>query len=142
MFNIWKQSIVQRESDEMVFTIIIHVLIIIFCGWVNQLRNLDLDREKEIFGDSISIYPDLALNVPAATLTSYCEDLALSMAGEEGVISSFKIVNMITIIGMMTSVMQRLTVYKFKDNVSLDQFHIILELGIVVACILFRMSVN
>jgi hypothetical protein len=44
---------------------------------------------------------------------------------------------LLEVIGMMTSVLQRLIIYRFKDNVTLDMWHISLELSIVINSVFF-----
>jgi len=52
MYNIWKQSILQREQDEMQFTNIINLLLILFSVWVNQIHNDSYVEIKDIFGNA------------------------------------------------------------------------------------------
>ena len=65
-------------------------------------------------------------------MATFCEDKIVNLLRENDVVGSFRSILILTVIGMTTSVLQRLTIFKFKDNVSLDVGHIGLEVSIVI----------
>jgi len=53
-YNIWKQSIQQREQDEMFFTVLISFILIILAIMINLNINNSFDAMKEIFGKNFA----------------------------------------------------------------------------------------
>ena len=72
----------------------------------------------------------------------YCQRAVDKMISEMSLLNSFIGLVFLTVVGMITSVAQRLTIYKFKDNVTLDLNHIALEVAIVVVNIMFLQALS
>lgn len=61
-YNIWKQSIDQRQQDEMFFTTLFSGVMALFAIIINQNLNNAFAIELRLFGDSIVYSPDLLLS--------------------------------------------------------------------------------
>jgi len=138
MFNIWKQSIQQREQDEMVFTILINVIIITLSSVVSTVHNDSHSLAAELLGIERLASEFETLHTFNSTLqTEFCSRETELIFHEQDIMGYFTIVMVTLFIGTVVSVTQRLLTYRFKDNVTLDVWHVLLELSISINCLFF-----
>ena len=64
------------------------------------------------------------------------------MVSEYNILNNFGAFLIVTIVGLSTSICQRLATYKYKDNVDLDTNHLAIELSICIVAFLFQRTIS
>ena len=71
-YNIWKQSIDQRQQDEMNFITLMGFILILISVYINSFENSKVSKELEIFGMPLAYNKDILAIVPITQLSEYC----------------------------------------------------------------------
>lgn len=141
-YNIWKQSIQQRERDEMIFTILISFVLIFLSIVINQIMNDSFQVMQEKFGGDFAHQTSIFLNSDDATVLSFCETEIDNLKSEFQLVTLLQFFMLINTIGMFTSVLQKLVAFRFKDNVTLNYGQMSIEASISAVGIIFLIQYN
>ena len=126
----------------MVFMVLINGTIIGLAVFINNILNSSFGYVKESFGASFGKRSHLILNAEEKVLKPFCEGEIDHVVQEYKAVKLFYIVMIITCIGMLSSIIQKLVQLKYKDNVSLNFSQISLEFSLFVTSILFIVMFN
>ena len=141
-YNIWKQSIQQREKDEMRFTVLFCAILIGIAITINMQINRIFDHTKLFFTTSFEKKNSILFNAPDATLKEFCPDAITLLDESYQFVGVFTLLMIISTIGMISSFIQKIVIFRVKDNVSLNVGLMLLELSIAFTGISFIVMVN
>ena len=82
-YNIWKQSIQQREHDEMFFTVINNCILLFYACVINLMHNESYTLQLETFGSTFYSQKGIFLASSSEIVTGYCKAEIKSMIEEE-----------------------------------------------------------
>lgn len=121
-FNIWKQSIDQRQFDEMFFTSLFCFLMLGIFVVINEELNSLFVYELDIFGKSLQSDPYMIDDpkLDKYKLAKYCEKTLSYQKTIFDALYLFEYVSIIYCVGMISSCSQKLCIQRFKDNVTFD----------------------
>mmetsp|Transcript_30411 Transcript_30411/g.46587 ORF Transcript_30411/g.46587 Transcript_30411/m.46587 type:complete len:375 (-) Transcript_30411:1435-2559(-) len=138
--NIWKQSIQQRERDEMIFTVLINLGTLTFASALTLMHNSSYTTMQEYFGNNFFKKKGLFLGASGYVIEEFCEKEVDSILAEAPILRLFTIFVILSSIGGFVSFIQKLLTIKFKDNVSMSIGHILLQLSMALSGVLFVLS--
>lgn len=141
-YNIWKQSIQQREQDEMFFTVLVNMLILLMATLIIMARNESLSLMKDTFQGTIQGKIQLILNAKQETLAKYCEQEIDLLLYEHRLMSALTVILIFNTLGMLSSVIQKLLTYRLRDNVSIPFTNLLLESSIAAVGIIYIVAWN
>jgi hypothetical protein len=136
-YNIWKQCIQQREQDEMFFTVLLNIFIVLISAALIIVRNSSQDLMKETFFGSIEDKIGLFINAEDSVLIKYCNSEIDLIMQENAIVGIFSTVLLFNTFGMMTSVIQKILTFRYKDNVTIPLGQMSLELSITVMGLIY-----
>ena len=103
-YNIWKQSIQQREQDEMVFTVIISAILIFIAIALNQVMNSSFEFIKIHFPIHFFGRNSVLTNSQSSVLEEFCPVFIEDLKAEYSLIMTFEYIMIINTLGMFTQV--------------------------------------
>lgn len=121
----------------MAFTVIINSIIIGMAIYLNFIFNNSYNFVKENFGGSFNGRVSILINAKTEVLESFCQTEIDNILVEYNFVKLFYIVMVISAVGMVTSILQKTVHFVYKDNVTLNITHIMLELSICLTSLLF-----
>lgn len=119
-YNIWKQSIQQREQDEMVFTTLISFVLIFMGIMINLNLNSSYEDMKQYFGDNFAKQYSLFINADIDTQQKFCGTYVPHLQSMYNSLELFFYLMIVNTVGMFTSFMQKIIIFRTKDNVTLN----------------------
>jgi hypothetical protein len=126
----------------MAFTVLINSVIIGMAIYLNFIFNNSYNFVKENFGGSFNGRVFLLLNAKTEVLENFCQTEIDNLLNEASFVKIFYLVMFITSIGMLTSILQKIVHFVYKDNVTLNITHMVLELSICITSLLFIFMYN
>ena len=117
----------------MVFTTLISFIIVGLAIAINMSMNESLQKtlkhfETPFYGGRIGIL----VNSSDEVLGKFCPDFIKDMTSLHEYMSIFVFIVTINTLGMTTQVIQKLVIFRIKDNVTLNYVHLSLETSIAV----------
>lgn len=119
-FHIWKNSMEQRQYDEMVFIILRCVIFLIYLLILIQIFSRRIQTELAYFGGSV--YRNLG-KVKASdpeTMLSFCSSIIEGIEEDYSEMKWFEYKIFVMSAGCLTTFLQQLVTYKVKFNVPLN----------------------
>jgi len=121
----------------MLFSVIVSVIVVVFCLVMDNMVSGIAGEMTLVFGTVIVGQQHIFINAENDKLSEMCPVLKDQFVSLENIIAYFYVVVLITGIGYFTSIIQKLTIFKLKDNVSLSAGRLFLEGSIVVTSVIF-----
>ena len=141
-YNIWKQSIQQREQDEMLFTTLLSGILVVMAIMINQDLNTSFDDTISAFGTNFAQQTYMFIDAQDSLLSHFCPDkVAHSVLIMDSLVIFYYLIIFNTF-GMFTSCIQKLAIFRIKDNVQLNYGQLFLEGSIAAVGVLFIISYN
>ena len=124
-FHIWKQSIDQRQFDEMVLTIFLTGLMIL--AFIVQLIQMDIIHDNEVYHlkGSLSLDRTLAKSLTLDELHEFCKETIDNAYHWEEALKFFESLSIIYTIGMTANLVQEVVRLRLLSNVSLNPLAIL-----------------
>lgn len=126
----------------MAFTVLINGVIIGMAIYLNFIFNNSYSFVKENFGGSFNGRVSILINAKTEVLENFCQTEIDNLLEEASFVKIFYLVMFITSIGMVASILQKIVHFVYKDNVTLNITHMILELSICITSLLFIFMYN
>ena len=121
MYNIWKHSVVQRQNDEVLLTILFSIVLVLQTLILNDNFSVSFELDQRYLGgkDIFSNY-ELVQNLAAEKKAEYCRVTLLTAMQHSQAIDTLVLLIGIYSIGMLTSVVQKVIVVRFKENAQMN----------------------
>jgi len=125
-YHIWKQSIKQRESDEMLFTLIVNACLVYLSAVMNQVQNDSFSLMTQYFSPEIVRDFQLFSEVTDLTLLKpYCTAEQDNLLRQNSLLTMFTFFMILDTAGNFVCILQDVATVRYKDNVELDRFRTI-----------------
>lgn len=121
----------------MAFTVLINSIIIAMAIYLNFIFNNSYKFVKENFGGSFDGRVSILINAKTEVLENFCQREIDNLLKEANFVKIFYMVMIISAVGMLTSIFQKIVHFIYKDNVTLNITHMMLELSICITSVLF-----
>lgn len=142
-YNIWKQSIQQREQDEMIFTVLFNSLLIFLCLAINFEFNISFEWVVQQLGGYFGKGEyHLFLNAPPNVQERFCINYIDQLDREYAMSNILYFLLMFNVVGIASSIFQKLAILKVKDNVELNFWILLLELSFIFVGVSFSQLFN
>jgi len=104
-YNIWKQCIQQRETDEMFFTVVLNLCMVVFSIVIILVHNDSQELMRDTFHGTIENKLQNFLNSTPVLKLKYCEGEIDNLMREAKIVLFFSYICTFNTIGMLTSVL-------------------------------------
>lgn len=121
-YNIWKQSIHQRQQDEMVLTTFISLTMLFLAVYQTLIINTIHHLGLQITGKHVEKYSKVLTEISDAKLKNYCESVLPESTYLYELMQLIALINFIYSVAMATSIIQKILTQRLLHNVILDYF--------------------
>ena len=121
----------------MVFTSLISFILIFVGILINLNLNSSYEEMKKVYGTNFGVQTSLFINSDNEVKEQFCKSFVPGMQQMYQILEYFLYLVILNTIGMFTSFMQKIIVFKTKDNVTLNVSIIFLEASITLVGALY-----
>ena len=124
------------------FTVLFCAILIAIAITINMQVNKIFDNTINFFTEPFEKKNSVFVNAPDSTLEKFCPESITLLDESYRFVEVFTLLMIISTIGMISSFIQKLIIFRVKDNVSLNFGLMFLELSIAFTGIIFIIMVN